>query len=182
MARRRSPLRALSSAVVGFLVAGCLTAGVVTIVSDGRDSRFNPWVVGFGGTLVFVICAGQTALAGREIWRSWQLRLFGEETWAILIDKEYRLDSDLTAFWKAHVTVADFRHTIDTGTQDPGPVGEPLRVRRHAASGQVELVRAYGVFATVMREVGLPFGLLVLAAFTAGIGYLLVRGALGLLR
>jgi hypothetical protein len=41
----------------------------------------------FGGTLFFVIVAGQAVLAARLFWREGQLRLFGEETSALLIDK-----------------------------------------------------------------------------------------------
>src|SRR5690349_9298895 len=109
--------------VVAFLLAGCLVSGVVTVVSQGRDSTFNPWVVGFGGTLLFVVCAGQTVLTARMIWRSWRLRLFGTDTWAVLTGKDYRWDSDQTTFWTAHVEGAGFTHAIDTGLRDPGPVG-----------------------------------------------------------
>ena len=80
------------------------------------------------------------------------------------------------------MTISDIRHTIDTGVRDPGPVGEPLRVRRHAASRQIELVRTSGAVAAVISDTLLPFAVLVMAALTAGIGYGLICGALNLLR
>jgi hypothetical protein len=39
-------MRVVGYAVVAFLLAGCLVSGAVTIVAQGRDSTFNPWVVG----------------------------------------------------------------------------------------------------------------------------------------
>ena len=177
MQRHRGPLRWLGYAVLAFLVAGTLLAGAVTLAVEGRDSTFNPWVVGFGGSLLFVVCAGQTGLAARALWRSWQLRLFGERTWVVLTAKEYKLDEDNTQFWTAHVAGADFRHTIGTGLYDPGPVGGRILVRRHAPSDQVDLVPRSAV-AALLGDLMLPVILLVLAAFTAAIGYGLVRGAM----
>ena len=182
MEKRHSLPRKVGYAVVAFLLAGCLVSGAVTIVSEGRDSTFNPWVVGFGGTLLFVVSAGQTALAGQMVWRSWRLRLFGTDTWAVLTDKESRTDADDTTFWTAHMRGAGFTQVVDTGSRDPGPVGEPVLVRRHAPSNQVELLPAPAPAGTLIRDVFLPFGLILAAAFTAAIGYGLARGAIDLLR
>lgn len=181
MATRRGTLRKLSYALVAFLAAGCLVSGVVTIAAEGRDSEFNPWVVGFGGSLAFVFCAGQTAQAGWLLWRSWLLRLFGRDTWALLVDKAARSDADQTTFWTAHVVIDDLRHSIDTGLSDPGPVGEPLRVRWHAASGQVELAHRAAAVNVLVRDLLMPVVVLVLAVFTAAIGYGLFRVAASLL-
>jgi hypothetical protein len=175
MERRRS---VFVSVLVGFLAAGCLVSGVVTLARDGRDSEFNPWVVGFGGSLAFVVCAWMTALSARELRRAWQLRLFGDDTWAVLADKEYRLDGDSDIRWTAYVEGPFFREPVDTGLLDPGPVGEHVLVRRHTGSGQVELTAARpGPLGDVLRI----FTLLVLAASTTAIGFGLVRGAGALL-
>ena len=180
MATRHGAFRKLSYALVAFLVTGCLVAGAVTIAAEGRDSDFNPWVVGFGGTLAFVVCARLTSQAVWLLFRSWQLRIFGRDTWAMLVDKAARSDADNTTFWTAHVAVDDVRRGIDTGLLDPGPVGEPLRVRWHPASGQVELAHRAGAVSVLVRDLLLPIVVLVLAALTAGIGYGLLSGAVEL--
>ena len=180
--RRRNPLHILSYAVVGFLLAGLLVSVAVMVAAEERPSTFSPWVVGFGGTLAFVVFAGHTVLATWTLCQSWLLRLFGEDTWAVLTAKDSRWDSDSTRFWTAYVAGDGFCHTIDTATADPGTVGGWLRVRRHAASGQVELVKTYGRGAALIRDIVIPLGLAVSAGITVAIGYGLYRWALGLLQ
>ncbi len=182
MKRRLGRPQKAGYALVALLLTGFLVSVAVTIASEGRDSTLNPWVAGFGGTLIFVVSAGQTALAALMVWRSWQLRLLGTDTWAVLADKEYRSDADNTTFWTAHLQGAGFTHVIDTALRDPGPVGERVLVRRHAPSNQVELLPAPAPIGTLVRDVVLPFGLILAAAVTAAIGYWLLHGAIDLLR
>jgi hypothetical protein len=107
--------------------------------------------------LAFVVFAGHTVLATWTLCRSWLPRLLGGDTSARLVAKDSRWDAD------------------------PGTVGEWLRVRRHAASGQAERVRTHSRVAALIRDIVLPFPLLVTAGITAAIGYGLYRWALGLL-
>lgn len=180
MERRRSPLRVLAYGVVGFLLAGCLISGAVEIAADGRRSEFTPGVIGFGGTLFFVIVAGQAVMAARLFWREGQLQLFGEETSALLIDKKSWYDSDNTAFWTAHVEGPGFRQVVDTGMYDPGPVGEPVRVLWHAGSGQVSVIaRRPGPAVVLLRQLWQLVAVLVLSAFATLIGGLLIWWATG---
>ena len=60
-------------------------------------------------------------------------------------------------------------------------MGEPVLVRRHAASNQVELRPAAAPVGTLVRDLVLPFGLVLVAGITAAIGYGLLRGAIDLL-
>ncbi|HLL66637.1 MAG TPA: hypothetical protein VK453_12970 [Micromonosporaceae bacterium] len=116
------------------LFAGFIGSVVVTVAIEGRASDFNPWVVGFGGTFLFFITAAYTVLNALDSWRAWQLRLFGVNTWAVLIDTQARSHGDDMVVWTATVQGADFTNVIENGFHDPGKLGDRVPVRRHAAS------------------------------------------------
>lgn len=181
MARRLGLSRGIGYALMAFLLAGCLVSGAVTIMSEGRNSTVNPWVVGFGGSFLFVVIAVQAVTTALSVGRSWLLRLFGEDQWAMLTDKTCRTDSEDT-LWTAHVEGAGFRQAVYTGPWDPGPVGQPVRVRRHAASNQVRLLPVPAPAGTLIADILIPVGLILVAAVEAAIGYGLVRGAIEVLR
>ena len=175
MERRRSLTR-----MIGYALTAVVLAGVVTRLAT-RDSGADRWLIGVGGSLVFLIGVRQTAQGVLAIWRSWQLRLFGADAWAVLTDKEGRDDADATTFWTAHVVGPGFACAIDNGTWDPGRVGERVLVRRHVPSGQAELRPARAPAGALIRDVAGPFVLVLVAGALAGIGFG-VLWALDLLR
>lgn len=175
MERRRSRPR-----TIGYALAAVVFAGVVTRLAT-RDSGADRWLIGAGGGLFLLVGVWQTAQSVRMIWRSWQLRLFGEDVWAVLTDKEGRDDADSTTFWTAYVEGPGFTCVIDTGVWDPGRVGEPVLVRRHAPSGQAELRPAPAPVGRLIRDIVGPFALVLVAGVLAGIGFG-VLWALDLLR
>ncbi|NLU80953.1 hypothetical protein HCA58_21880 [Micromonospora sp. HNM0581] len=136
-----------------------------------RDSDTDRWLIGVGGSLLFLIGVWQTAQAVLMLWRSWQLRLFGEDTWAVLTDKVGRYDAESNTLWTAHVEGPDFTCTIDNGVWNPGRVGERVLVRRHLPSGQIELLPRPAPVGTLIRDIVGPFVLVVVASAFTGIGF-----------
>jgi hypothetical protein len=175
MERRRSLPR-----TVGGALAAVVLAGVVTRLVS-RDSDADRWLIGIGGSIVLLAGFWQAAQGVHMIWRSWQLRLFGADAWAVLTDKQGRDDADSTTFWTARVEGPGFACTIDNGARDPGRVGERVLVRRHVPSGQTELQPAPAPVGTLIRDVVGPFALVLLAGAFTGIGFG-VLWALDLLR
>lgn len=165
MERRRSLPR-----MIGYALAAVVFAAVVTRLA-ARDSDADRWLIGVGGSLFLLIGVWQTAQAVLMIWRSWQLRLFGEDAWAVLTDKQGRDDADSNTFWTAHVEGPGFTCTIDNGARDPGPVNERVLVRRHAPSGQAELRPAPAPVGSLIRDMVGPFALVLVAGALAGIGF-----------
>ena len=165
MERRRSRPR-----MIGYALAAVVVAGVVTRLA-ARDSGADRWLMGVGGGLLFVIGVWQTVQAVLLIWRSWQLRLFGADAWAVLTGKEGRDDADSNTFWKAQVEGPGFACTIDTGVWDPGRVGERVLVRRHVPSGQAELRPTPAPVGNLIRDIVGPFALVLVAGALAGIGF-----------
>jgi len=175
MERRRSLSR-----MIGYALAAVLVAGVVTRLA-ARDSGADRWLIGVGGSLVFLIGGWQTAQAVLMIWRSWQLRLFGQDAWAVLTGKDGRGDADANTFWTARVQGPGFACTIDNGARDPGPVGDHVLVRRHVPSGQAELRPEPVPVGRLIHDIVGPFALVLVAGALAGIGFG-VLWALDLLR
>ncbi|MFI5894120.1 hypothetical protein ACIA5D_28865 [Actinoplanes sp. NPDC051513] len=165
MERRRSLPRML-----GYALAAMVLAGVVTRLVT-RDSGAGRWLIGVGGSLVLLVGVGQTAQGVLMIWRSWQLRLLGEDSWAVLADKQGRDDADSNTFWTAHVEGPGFACAIDNGAWDPGRVGERVLVRRHVASGQAELRPAPAPMGNLIRDIVGPFALVLVAGALAGVGF-----------
>ena len=166
--------------MIGYALAAVVFAGVVTRLA-ARDSGADRWLIGVGGSLFFLIGVWQTASGVLMIWRSWQLRLFGEDAWAVLTDKEGRDDADSNTFWTAQVEGPGFICTIDNGAWDPGRVGERVLVRRHVPSGQAELRPMPAPVGNLIRDIVGPFALVLVAGALAGIGFG-VLWALDLLR
>lgn len=156
--------------LIGYLLAAVVLAGVVARLA-ARDSDTDRWLLGVGGSLFLLVGVRQTAQAGLAIWRSWQLRLLGEDAWAVLADKKARDDGDSGTFWTAYVAGPGFTSTIDTGPWDPGPVGERVVVRRHIPTGQAELRPAPAPVGTLIWDVVGPFALILVAGALAGIGF-----------
>jgi hypothetical protein len=175
MERRRSLPR-----LVGYAVAAAVLAGVVIRLAS-RDSDADRWLIGVGGSLIVLTGAWQTAHSVLTIWRSWQLRLFGRNEWAVLVDKEGHDDDDSTTFWTARVAGPGFACAVDNGARDPGTVGERVLVRRHVASGRTELRPALAPVGTLIYDIVGPFALLLVAGVLTGIGFG-VLWALDLLR
>lgn len=166
--------------MVGYALATVVFAGVVTRLV-WRDSDADRWLIGVGGSLLFLIGVWQTAQAVLMLWRSWQLRLFGEDAWAVLTDKQGRYNAESITFWTAQVQGPEFTCTIDNGPWDPGRVGERVLVRRHVPSGQTELQPRPAPVGTLIRDIVGPFALVGVAAAFTGIGFG-VLWALDLLR
>ncbi|RSM42797.1 hypothetical protein DMB66_54505 [Actinoplanes sp. ATCC 53533] len=175
MERRRSRPR-----TIGYALATAVAAGVATRLAT-RDSDADQWLIGVGGSLFLLIGGWQTAQAVLMIWRSWQLRLFGQDTWAVLTEKDGRDDADSNTFWTARVEGPGFTCTIDNGTWDPGQVGEQVLVRRHIPSGRAELRPTPRPTGKLIRDIVGPFALVLVAGTLAGIGFG-VLWALDLLR
>jgi hypothetical protein len=175
MERRRSLPR-----MTGYALAAAVIAGVATRLA-ARDSDADRWLIGVGGSLFLLIGGWQTAQAALMIWRSWQLRLLGQDTWAVLTGKDGHDDADSTTFWTARVEGPGFTCTIDNGTWDPGQVGDHVLVRRHTPSGQAELRPTPSPTGKLIRDVIGPFALVLVAGALTGIGFG-VLWALDLLR
>lgn len=175
MRRRRSRTR-----MIGYALAAAVLAGVVARLAM-RDSDADRWLIGVGGSLFLLVGGWQTAQTALMLWRSWQLRLFGQTVWAVLTGKEGRDDDDSHTFWTARVEGPGFACTIDNGPWDPGHVGDRVLVRRHVPSGQAELRPAPTPAGTLIRDVVVPFALVLVVGVLAGIGFG-VLWALDLLR
>jgi hypothetical protein len=156
--------------MAGYALAAVVLAGVVARLA-ARDSGAGRWLIGVGGSLFLFAGVRQAAQGVLMIWRSWQLRLLGEDAWAVLSDKEGRDDADATTFWTAYVEGPGFTCTIDNGPWDPGPVGERVLVRRHVPTGQAELWPAPAPVGRLIRDTVGPFALVLVAGALAGIGF-----------
>jgi hypothetical protein len=155
---------------VGYVLVAVVFAGVaVRLVS--LDSDADRWLIGVGGSFLFLVGVRQTAQTVLMIWRSWQLRLFGEDSWAVLTDKQSRYTVESNTYWTAQVEGPDFRYTIDNGLWNPGRVGERVLVRRHLPSGQIELLPRPAPVGNLIRDIVGPFALVFVAGAFAGIGF-----------
>ncbi|MDG4763771.1 hypothetical protein O7632_06550 [Solwaraspora sp. WMMD406] len=165
MGKRRSLPR-----MVGYALAAVVLAGVVARLVS-RDGGTDRWLIGVGGSLIFLIGVRQTAQGVLMLWRSWQLRLFGEDVRAVLTDKERRYNADSDTVFTAHLKGPDFTCTIHTGAWDPGRVSESVLVRRHVPSGQTELLPRPAPVGNLIRDIVGPFALVAVTGAFAGIGF-----------
>lgn len=166
--------------MVGYALAAVVLVGVVARLVS-RDSGTDRWLIGAGGSILLFIGVRQTGQFVLMLWRSWQLRLLGEDVWVVLTDKERRHNAESDTLWTAHLAGPDFTCTIDNGVWDPGRVGERVLVRRHVPSGQTELLPRPAPVGNLIRDIVGPFVLVAVVIAFAGIGFG-VLWALDLLR